>query len=331
MATRAPSKKTTSGKTSMNRVHELPFAEADARVFSAVAAAGSFTTAASLLRMTPSAVSKAITRLEGALRVRLLARTTRALHLTDEGAAFHERCVRAFGILAEAAEEASAGTSTVSGIVRIGVPPLFGTYFLPRVIAGLLVQHPRLRIDVVSTMNPSDVVDLGLDLAIVVGEMRDSSLAATPLGYGQFVSVASKSYVQRAGIPRSVDDLSKHRCLAYTRPDGRSAPWLFGRGDGLREFSPNAQIRSDEMHHLAAMAVEGLGIAHLPLFVVTHDIDAGRLVRLLPADEPEPKLAMIVHTGGRAMPRRVRTVIDFLVASELQGTTSHARTRGRRH
>ncbi|WP_169927172.1 LysR family transcriptional regulator [Labilithrix luteola] len=313
----------------MNRVHELPFAEGDARVFSAVAAAGSFTTAASLLRMTPSAVSKAITRLEAALHVRLLARTTRALHLTDEGAAFHERCVRAFGILAEAAEEASAGTSVVTGIVRIGLPPLFGTYFLPRVLAGLLVQHPRLRVDLVSTMNASDVVDRGLDLAIIVGDLRDSSLVSRPLGYGQFVTVAAKSYLQRAGTPRTPDDLSSHRCLAYTRTDGRSAPWVFGRGDANREVSPNAQLRSDDMHHLASMAVEGLGIAHLPLFVVTHDIDAGRLVRLLGDDEPEPKPASLVHVGGRTIPLRIRTVIDFLVASELQGTTSRHGTGGR--
>lgn len=111
-------KKQVGGTRPMNRTHELPISEADARVFVTVADAGSFTAAAALHAMTPLAVSKAIGRLESDLGVRLPVRTTRALHLTEEGAAFHERCARAFEMLAEAAEEAGAGTHAVAGTVR---------------------------------------------------------------------------------------------------------------------------------------------------------------------------------------------------------------------
>jgi DNA-binding transcriptional LysR family regulator len=115
-------------------------------VFVTVADAGSFTPAAALHAITPSAVSKAIGRLESDLGVRLLVRTTRALHLTEEGAAFHERCARAFEILAEAVEEAGAGTHAVAGTVRVGLPSLLGTCLLALRLPALLARHPKLRV-----------------------------------------------------------------------------------------------------------------------------------------------------------------------------------------
>jgi DNA-binding transcriptional LysR family regulator len=141
-------KKQVGGTRPMNRTHELPISEADARVFVTVADAGSFTAAAAaaLHAMTPSAASKSIGRLESDLGVRLLVRTTRALHLTEEGAAFHERCARAFEMLAEAAEEAGADTHAVAGTVRVGLPSLLGTCLLAPRLPALLARHPKLRV-----------------------------------------------------------------------------------------------------------------------------------------------------------------------------------------
>lgn len=308
----------------MNRTHELPISQADARVFVTVADAGSFTAAAALHSMTPSAVSKAIGRLESDLGVRLLARTTRALHLTEEGMAFHERCARAFELLAEAAEEASAGTRAVAGTVRLGLPPLFGTFLVAPLLPVLLARHPKLRIEIVSTMRLSDVFDLGLDVAIAVGALPDSSLVARPLGYGQFVTVAAPGcFAKAATRPSRPEGLGDHRCLAYTRPDGREDPWNFTTPEGPLQIAARADVRSDDMHHLAAMAVAGLGVAHLPMFVVGEHLANGRLERLLREFEPAPKLASLVYPAGRSMPRRVRAFIDFLLSSEqhLAGVT----------
>ncbi|MFS2162894.1 LysR family transcriptional regulator [Variovorax sp. Varisp62] len=297
----------------MNRTHELPISQADARVFVTVADAGSFTAAAALHSMTPSAVSKAIGRLESDLGVRLLARTTRALHLTEEGMAFHERCARAFELLAEAAEEASAGTRAVAGTVRLGLPPLFGTFLVAPLLPALLARHPKLRIEIVSTMRLSDVFDLGLDVAIAVGALPDSSLVARPLGYGQFVTVAAPGCFAKPATRPS-------------RPDGREDPWNFTTPEGPLQIAARADVRSDDMHHLAAMAVAGLGVAHLPMFVVGEHLANGRLERLLREFEPAPKLASLVYPAGRSMPRRVRAFIDFLLSSEqhLAGVTRPA-------
>ncbi|WP_164546740.1 MULTISPECIES: LysR family transcriptional regulator [unclassified Variovorax] len=311
-------KKRVEGTRLMSRTHELPISEADARVFVTVADAGSFTAAAVLHSMTPSAVSKAIGRLEADLGVQLLARTTRALHLTEEGTAFHERCARAFDLLAEAAEEASAGTLAVAGTVRVGLPPLFGTFVVAPLLPALLAQHPKLRIEIVSTMRLSDIFDLGLDVAIAVGALPDSSLVARPLGYGQFVTVAAPACFREAPRPSRPEELLAHRRLAYTRPDGREEPWSFKTPEGQLQIETRAEVRSDDMHHLAAMTVAGLGIAHLPMFVVSKQIANGRLERLLQDFEHTPKPASLVYPASRAMPRRVRVFIDFLLSGKHQ-------------
>lgn len=296
----------------MPRVHGSRFSDADARLFVAVAETGSFAAAAAALRLTPSAVSKGVSRLEGSLGVKLISRTTRALHVTEEGTAFLERCRRAFDLLAEAAEEASSGTRAMRGTIRVGVPPLFGTYFLPRVLPAFLEAHPELRIDLVSTMRLSDVIEKRLDLAIAVGELPDSSLIARPLGYGELVIVASPRYLDAAGVPHAPEDLARHRCLVYTRPDGRDAEWLL-RGTGVgRPLPVIGRARSDDMHHLAAMAAAGLGVAQLPLFAVAAELEGGALRRVMRDHEPAPKLASLVFPAGRAQPRRVRALVDAM-------------------
>ncbi len=332
MASNARTKKTASGTTLVNRVHELPFNDADARVFVTVAETGSFTAAAARLELTPSAVSKAISRLESTLNVQLLARTTRALHLTDEGFLFRDRCAQAFHLLAEAVDEVSMGARSLAGTIRLGLPPLFGTYFAPHALHRVLALHPKLRVDLVSTMHASDIVDLGLDLAIVVGPLPDSSFVARPLGHGQFVTVASPAYLAKAGTPRSPDELaSGHRALTFVRPDGRDAPFSFGPGENPRAITVEGQIRSDDMHHLAAMATLGLGVAQLPLFVVAREIEAGTLVRILREHEPEPKLASLVFPSGRVSSRRVRAFADVLLStpSPMIGVTPAVGSAGR--
>jgi DNA-binding transcriptional LysR family regulator len=313
-------KKTAAGTTFMNGIHGLPMSEADARIFVAVAQAGSFVAAATLYGMTPSSVSKAIGRLEAGLGVRLLHRTTRKLQLTDEGAAFAERSGRAFALLAEAAEEAAAGSRSVAGVLRVGMPPLFGTHLVGPRLPALLLRHPDLKVEMKTLLRPADFLDANLDCAIAVGELPDSSLAARPLGYGRFVTVASPAYLQAAGRPAGIEDLRSHRRIGFTRADGREAPWMFEDGGGIREWEVQGQLRTDEMHHLAACAAGGLGIAQIPLFAIAAELADGRLVRLLESFEAPGKLASVVYPAARALPRRVRVFIDYML--ELDGSSA---------
>lgn len=315
MSAHDETKKASFGTTLVSRIHELPIVEADARVFVTVASVGSFTAAAALHAMSPSAVSKAISRLESALGISLLARTTRKLRLTDEGAAFRERCAKAFDLLAEAVEEANAGASAI-GSVRVGLPPLFGTYLVAPLLPKLLALHPRLRVELVTLVRLSDFIDAGVDCAIAVGELPDSSLIARPLGHGVFVTVASPAYLQEHGTPARPEQLQAHLRIGFTRADGQENPWWFRRGEEPSPFDVNAQVRSDDMHHVKAMAIAGLGIAQLPLFVVSSELESGRLVRLFDGLEVPPRLASLVYPKSQATPRRVRAFVDFMLAQE---------------
>lgn len=305
--------KVAGGTSELPAVHNLPMAEADARIFLSVADTGSFTAAALLHEVSPSAVSKAVSRLEAALGVQLLVRSTRAIHLTDAGAVFRDRCGPAFRLLAEAAEEAIAGAGSLRGTVRLGVPSLFGTYLIAPGLPGLLAANPELQIEIITTMRPSDIIDRGLDLCIVVGPLADSGFSARPMGYGQFVTVASPEYLGVTDMPQVHADLERHRCLGWLRPDGRVQSWLFRVGEDEISFEPPVSVTSDDMHHLAAMAVAGTGICHLPLFAVAECLKAGRLVTLLEGFAPAPKLASFVFPSGREMPRRARVVMEHLI------------------
>ncbi|TMH00465.1 MAG: LysR family transcriptional regulator [Betaproteobacteria bacterium] len=235
---------------------------------------------------------------------------------------FQERSARAFQLLAEAAEEAIAGTREVSGTVRIGLPALFGTYLVAPRLPALLQRHPKLCVELVTTMRQADIVERGLDFAIAVGALPDSNFVARPLGYGQFVTVASPAYLASAGCPNHPAELAAHRCLAYARPDDRADPWNFVIDGATQPTDVPAAARSDEMHHLAAMVTAGLGVAHVPMFAVADALRCGAVVRLLQAFEPPPKLASFVYPAARSMPRRVRHVIEHLASSDsvLPGT-----------
>ncbi|WP_093135784.1 substrate binding domain-containing protein [Variovorax sp. OK605] len=188
-------------------------------------------------------------------------------------------------MLAEAAEEAGADTHAVAGTVRVGLPSLFGTCLLAPRLPALLARHPKLRVEIVSTMQLSGVFDRGLDVAIAAGALPDSSLVARPLGRGQFVTVAAPACFGEMPRPCRPDELHGHRCVTYTRPDGREEPWNFETQKGPVQIEPHASLRSDDMHHIAAMAIAGLGVAQLPMFVIAAHLADGRLERLLRACE----------------------------------------------
>jgi DNA-binding transcriptional LysR family regulator len=134
-------------------------------------------------------------------------------------------------------------------------------------------------------MQLSGVFDRGLDVAIAAGALPDSSLVARPLGHGQFVMVAAPACFGEMPRPCRPDELHGHRCVTYTRPDGREEPWNFETQEGPVQIEPHASLRSDDMHHIIAMAIAGLGIAQLPMFVIAAHLADGRLERLLRACE----------------------------------------------
>lgn len=283
-------------------------------VFTRVVELGGFSAAARAFRMTPSAVSKLVARLEARLGVRLVNRSTRKLQLTPEGLAFYDRGIRILSDIDAAEQEASAGAEP-RGRLRINANVAFGYGFLLPLIPGFLKAHPGVSVDIALTDTVVDLLEERADVAIRVGPLRDSSLLTRKLGESRNVVVASPDYLARHGTPRTLDELMTHNRLGFTFTRiFEGWPFLDASGDIVR-IAPegNALISDgDAMRHLA---LAGLGLARLSIFHVNDDIAAGRLVPVLEDLNPgdvAPITAVFVGQSGY-VPARVRALLDYLV------------------
>jgi DNA-binding transcriptional LysR family regulator len=283
-------------------------------VFSRVVELGGFSAAARDFRMTPSAVSKLVARLERRLGVRLINRSTRKLQLTPEGAAFHDRSVRILSDMDTAEREAATGAMP-RGRLRINSNIPFGLHYLLPLVPDFLTRHPGVTVDVVLTDAVVDLLEERADVAIRVGPLRESRLLARKLGESRNLVVASPAYLERHGELQTPADLANHNRLGFcfTR---LIEGWPFADGTGEVTYVPpigNALVSDGEA--LRGLALAGLGIARLGEFHIKQDIEAGRLVPLLEKFNPgdtDPLHAIFVGQGGH-LPARVRAFLDFLV------------------
>ncbi|RWM22071.1 MAG: LysR family transcriptional regulator [Mesorhizobium sp.] len=283
-------------------------------VFVRVVEAGSFSAAARTLRMTPSAVSKLIARLEARLGARLISRSTRRLQLTPEGAAFFDSGVRILADMAAAEREAAAGAAP-RGRLRVNSYVPFGQHRLIPLLPRFLERYPEIAVDLVLTDNVIDLMEERADVAIRAGPLGESRLVARKLGQSGVVVVASPSYLRTHGAPRTPADLDHHNRMGFCfvrHLDG----WPFVGAGGETIVVPitgNALVSDGEAMRL--MAVSGAGIARLARWHVEPDVAAGRLVPLLEDFNPGDKeLTHAVYVGqGKHLPARVRAFLDFLV------------------
>jgi DNA-binding transcriptional LysR family regulator len=281
-------------------------------VFVSVVERGGFSAAATARRMTPSAVSKLVTRLETRLGARLVNRSTRRLQLTPEGCVFYERSIAILADIAEAERHASTGEEA-SGRIRINTSASFGNHVLAPLVPAFMALNPAVTLDISHTDKVVDLMEERADVAIRAGPLKNSSLIARKLGAARKIIVAAPDYLLRHSEPRTVADLRRH-CrigLSYARAvEG----WPM-REDGETvtiPMTPGVQVGDGEaMRHLA---LSGAGLARLTAFTVRADIDAGRLVPVLEEANPgdlEEFYALYMGQGG-PLPARVRALLDFL-------------------
>lgn len=283
-------------------------------VFARVVELGGFSPAARALRMTPSAVSKLVARLEARLGVRLIVRSTRKFMLTEEGTTFHERTLRVLAELDEA-ERAVAACQIPRGRLRVNANVAVGWHFLLPLAPRFMAAHPGVQLDITITDQVIDLVDERADVAIRVGPMRPSQLIARKLGESPTVIVGAPSYLARHSAPSSPADLAAHDLITFNFARLRDE-WPF-RIDGERVYLPmHGKVLIGDGESARRLAVAGQGLTRLALFHVAADIDSGALVPVLQEFNPgdvEEINAVYVGPGGR-LPARVRAFIDFLVA-----------------
>lgn len=281
-------------------------------VFVRVIELGGFSAAARACGMTPSAVSKLISRMEQRLGTRLVNRSTRQLQLTPEGCVFYERGVRLLADLDEAERCASAHAAP-RGRLRVNANVPFGHHFLLPLAPEFLDLHPDVTLDIVLTDEVIDILEQRTDVAVRAGPLKSSNLMARKLGATRMVIVGAPGYLTRHGIPTTPDALLRHNRLGANYV--RAQPGWPLRHDGEDTVVPvtgNAQASDGEALHRLALA--GLGLARLAAFQVREDIAAGRLLAVLEDCNPgdvEEVHAVFVGQGGY-LPLRVRAFLDFL-------------------
>jgi DNA-binding transcriptional LysR family regulator len=274
---------------------------------------GGFSAAARALRMTPSAVSKLVARLEKRLGARLIHRSTRKLLLTAEGQTFLERAQRILADLDEA-ERAVAVGAVPRGLVRVNCYVPFGLHRLLPLIPRFTAAHPEVRLDIVLTDRVVDLMDERADIAIRVGPMSPSQLIARKLGQTRMAVVAAPAYLARRGVPQTPYDLGAHNCVAFNFARSYDE-WPFVVDGAQLSLAARGDVVVSDGEISRRLALAGQGVVRLSLFHIKADIDAGRLVPVLeaynPGDVEEVSVVYVGH-GGR-LPARVRAFIDFLV------------------
>lgn len=287
----------------------------DVETFLMVAGAGSFAAAAKALRLTPSAVSRSITRLEQRLGVVLVRRTTRSLALTREGQVYQNRMIAILGDMHEAENSLRTEGQGPRGLLRINASPSFGMEYLIPILPQFGVRYPAVTVDLTLTDAVVDLVEERADIAIRIGPLRDTSLRAKKLGHSRMLLVASPAYLARRGTPATPDDLAAHDCLRFSFRRSVDS-WPFRVKGKLVQRPVQGRFFGNSGEVVRQMAVAGAGIARHGRFHVARDLREGRLVEVLAdynAGDGEDIHALYAAEDRAAA--RVRAFLDFLDAA----------------
>ena len=285
---------------------------AEMEVFARVVESGGFSAAARVLRMTPSAVSKLIARLEARLGSRLVNRSTRKLQLTAEGQAFYQRSVDILGDIAEAEREAAAGAAP-RGRVRVNCNVPFGLHYLLPLVPRFVAAHPDVQLDIVLSDQVIDLLEQRADVAIRVGPLRSSQLMARKLGESRMVVVAAPDYLKRRGTPKSLTELATHNLITFNFARIFEG-WPFREAGKATTFQASGNVQVGDGESSRQLALAGVGIARLAQFHIRPDIQAGKLKPVLESLNPgdiEAVHAVFLGQGGH-LPARIRAFIDYL-------------------
>ena len=281
-------------------------------VLAAVVDGGSFVKAAELIGLTDSGVSRAISRLETRLGVRLLDRTTRSVTLTDEGRRFYEEVKPHLNAIEDAATIASGAAPAVRGHLKIDIDP----FFLPLVLAGRLgmfcERYPELTIEFVTSEHIGDLVSEGIDLAIRFGQPRLATLVSRKLIEAPILTLASPRYLKRYGTPRHPSDLSRHRCLQFVDPyTGRPFGWELVRGQETIEVATSGPLIFTDPKSMLEECLAGTGIAQIIGWGIKELLTRGALVDLFPDWHGERFPLFAFHPSRKHPPAKVRAFVEF--------------------
>ncbi len=283
--------------------------------FAATARHGGFAAAAREQGVASSTLAKAVGRLETALAVKLFHRTTRQVRLTPDGERLFERCQRVLAEVEELQADAAGTRAAPAGSLRIALPVYYGKRFVMPLLADLQRRHPALRLDIRLSDAQVDLVRDGIDLAVRVGALRDSTLVARRVDEQGLVLCASPAYLASRGTPSRIDELAGHSAIVFRLPtSGRDRPWQFRQRGKPVELTPQPQVRIGDTEALVEALRLGMGLCQLPDLLVADELACGELQEVLPACRPEPMPIHLVWPSGRLLPARMHAALEALDA-----------------
>ncbi len=257
-------------------------------------------------------VSKHVRAIEGHLGVRLLNRTTRRVSPTEVGQDYYERCLHILAEIEQAERAAGDLNTTPRGHLKVSASYTFGTSHLAPAIARYLAIYPEVSVELALSDRFVNLVEEGVDVAIRIGHLPDSSLIARRLASTHMVFCASPGYLEQHGKPLTADDLGNHNCLTYSRSKVRDDWPLRSTALRTKAVRVSGRFATNSGEVLRILALKGEGIVYLPIFIVDADLAAGRLMRLLPDYEASEMPISAVYPDNRFMSAKVRAFVDFI-------------------
>ncbi|WP_158915180.1 LysR family transcriptional regulator [Caulobacter sp. S45] len=284
-------------------------------VLAAVVESGSFTRAGELLGLSPSGVSRSVSRLEDRIGVRLLDRTTRALRLTDEGGRFYQMALPHLDGIEEAANLVSGAAEIVRGRLRASVNPIFAQHVIAPRLGEFIARFPDLEVDLLTPDGRLDLISEGVDVAIRFGQQPTSNLTSKLILETRVLTVASPTYLERRGRPGHPTELTDHACIQFRDPmTGQPFEWEFRRGKEVLPIPTRGQLVMSDPGTMVTACLAGAGVAQILAIGVQHLLDEGRLVELFPDWPGEIFPLYAVRPSKRLAPVKVEAFIDFCCA-----------------
>ena len=283
------------------------------RVFITAVNEGSLARAGQRLSRSPAAITRAIAALEAHSGAHLLHRTTRKLQLTEAGEHYATVCRRVLAELEEAELSLAGHASAPHGVLTVTAPVMFGTRILRPIVGEFLRQYPQVQVRFLLLNRMTNLVDEGIDVGLRIAPLQDSSLIALKIGIVRRVLCASPDYLARRPPPTSISDLASHDCIAI-EPTSAEDIWSFPPLPGRRmartiRVRPRLMVNADEA--AVSAAVDGDGIARIFSYKIQQEVRDGRLVVLLPDDEPPAVPVSLVASASRLTVPKVRAFMDF--------------------
>ncbi len=278
-------------------------------MFVKVVQAGSFTAASALLGMPKSTVSAKVASLEQRLAVSLLHRTTRRLGLTEEGKDFFHMCEKTLNDLEVAEASLGKAKGQPRGALKIAAPNAFGVHLLPGFLSGFLKKYPDISAEVCLSNAFVDLVGEGFDVAIRSGDLKDSTLVAKRIGTSFFSLYASPDYLQKHGEPKRPQDLTDHQCLSFSAIGDE---WKMNALQRRATVNIEGCVKCDDITAVKQLALNGLGIGMITEFVAMEDIEAGRLVPVLPGWHAHTTGIYVVYPSHKYQHPKVKAFVSEL-------------------